>query len=156
MKLALIQQPVSTDLEDNVKRGLTTLETAAGHGVDLVVYPELAFTPFYPQHKANPDVLSLAEPIPGPTVIAFQKAAKRLGVVVVLNLYERDGPLAYDTSPVIDADGTLLGFYRKSHILQDPGFEEKFYFTPGDSGWPVCKTKFGKLGVLICWDQWYP
>lgn len=156
MRLALIQQHVTTDLEANRQRGLRALEAAAAAGADCVVYPELAFTPFYPQHRAGPDALGLAEPIPGPTTEAFQEAAARLGVVVVLNLYERDGDRAYDTSPLIDADGTLLGTTRMMHITDYDGFYEQGYYAPGDTGAPVYDTAAGRLGVAICYDRHYP
>ena len=156
MKIALVQHQPSNDLDANLARALTALEEAADQGAALVAYPELAFTPFYPQHRANPDYLNLAEPIPGPTTEAFQKAAQRLGVVVVLNLYERAGPLAYDTSPVINADGSLLGVTRMMHITDYEGFYEQGYYTPGDTGTPVFDTACGKIGVAICYDRHYP
>ncbi|RMF52809.1 MAG: carbon-nitrogen hydrolase family protein, partial [Bacteroidetes bacterium] len=118
MKIALIQQQPTADPAANVRRGLAALEEAAAAGADLVVYPELAFTPFFPQHRHHPAARAWAEPVPGPTTGAFQEAARRLGVVVVLNQYERDGDHAYDTSPVIDADGRLLGRTRMMHITQ--------------------------------------
>ena len=156
MKIALIQQQPTHDLEANLKRGLAALEEAAAAGAQLIVYPELAFTPFYPQHKADANALDLAEPLPGPTTVAFQEAARRLGVVVVLNLYERDGEEAYDTSPVIDADGTLLGCTRMMHITDYEGFYEQGYYTPGNTGAPVYDTAVGRLGVAICYDRHYP
>jgi N-carbamoylputrescine amidase len=156
MKLALIQHQSIADLARNVERGLAALEEAAAAGADLVVYPELAFTPFYPQHQAGPDVLELAESIPGPTTDAFCEAARRLGVVVVLNLYERKGDRAFDTSPVIDADGTLLGRTRMMHITDYEGFYEQGYYAPGDTGAPVYETAVGRLGVAICYDRHYP
>ncbi|MGI9175722.1 MAG: nitrilase-related carbon-nitrogen hydrolase [Rhodothermales bacterium] len=156
MKIALIQHQPTSDLDQSRQRGLDALEEAAAQGADLVVYPELAFTPFYPQHRAEPDVHALAEPVPGPTTEAFQKAAQRLGVVVVLNLYERDGDRAYDTSPVIDADGSLLGKTRMMHITDYDGFHEQGYYAPGDTGAPVYDTAAGRLGVSICYDRHYP
>ncbi|MFQ5568683.1 MAG: nitrilase-related carbon-nitrogen hydrolase [Rhodothermales bacterium] len=163
MKIALIQQQPTVDLARNIQRGLTALEEAAAAGADLVVYPELAFTPFYPQHRAGHHVLDLAEPIPGPTTDLFCEAARRLGVVVVLNLYERDfasagagGDRAFDTSPVIDADGTLLGRTRMMHITDYEGFYEQGYYTPGDTGAPVYDTAAGRIGVAICYDRHYP
>ncbi|HMB93412.1 MAG TPA: nitrilase-related carbon-nitrogen hydrolase [Rhodothermales bacterium] len=156
MKLALIQHQPTANLMHNVARGLAALEEAAAAGAQLVVYPELAFTPFYPQHQAGPDVLDLAEPIPGPTTDAFCEAARRLGVVVVLNLYEREGDCAFDTSPVIEADGTLLGRTRMMHITDYAGFYEQSYYAPGDTGAPVYETAVGRLGVAICYDRHYP
>lgn len=156
MKLALIQQAVTDDLELNVSRGLAALESAAANGAELVVYPELAFTPFYPQHKAGPNVLAFAEPIPGPTTQRFSELARQLEVVVVLNLFERDGAKAYDTSPVIDADGSLAGKVRMIHITDYEGFYEQGYYEPGDTGAPVFDTAVGRIGVAICYDRHYP
>ena len=156
MKLALVQYQPTNDLNASVQRGLDALEEAAAAGAGLVVYPELAFTPFYPQHRANDNVLELAEPIPGPTTNAFMDAARRLGVVVVINLFERDGDAAYDTSPVIDADGSLLGKTRMMHITDYACFHEQGYYTPGDTGMPVYDTAVGRIGVAICYDRHYP
>lgn len=156
MHLALIQQRATDDLDANLQRGLEALEGAARAGADCVVYPELAFTPFYPQHRAGPDALDRAEPIPGPTTEAFQAAAAKHGVVVVLNLYERVGDRAFDTSPVIDADGSLLGRTRMMHITDYDGFHEQGYYAPGDTGAPVYDTAAGRLGVAICYDRHYP
>ncbi len=156
MKIALIQQQPTADLARNTQRGLAALEEAATAGADLVVYPELAFTPFYPQHRAGPNALDLAEPIPGPTTDVFQEAARRHGVVVVLNLYERAREHAFDTSPVIDADGSLLGRTRMMHITDYEGFYEQGYYTPGDTGAPVYDTAAGRIGVAICYDRHYP
>ena len=156
MRLALIQQAVTENLASNLERGLVALEQAAAGGAELVVYPELAFTPFYPQHRAGPGVLDLAEQVPGPTTEQFCEAARRLGVVVVLNLYERCGAKAYDTSPIIDADGQLIGKTRMMHITDYEGFHEQGYYTPGDSGAPVYDTAVGRLGVAICYDRHYP
>lgn len=156
MHLALVQQHATPNLDDNLKRGLRALDAAADAGADCVVYPELAFTPFYPQHRAGPDAHDKAEPIPGPTTEAFQDAAARRGMVVVLNLYERDGDLTYDTSPVIDADGTLLGITRMMHITDYDGFYEQGYYAPGDTGAPVYDTAAGRIGVAICYDRHYP
>ena len=156
IKIALAQQPASHDLEDNLRRGLSKLEQAADEGAQLIIFPELAFTPFYPQRKAGPSVLSLAEPIPGPTTAVFSEAARRRGIVVVLNLYERAGNKAYDTSPVIDADGTILGCTRMMHITDYEGFHEQGYYTPGDTLAPVYSTAAGRIGVAICYDRHYP
>lgn len=156
MKIALVQQQPSASFAASLQRGLDALAEAARGGAQLVVYPELAFTPFFPQHRGGPDVLSLAEPIPGPTTEAFQEAARRHGVVVVLNLYERAAGRAYDTSPVIDADGRLLGCTRMMHITQYEGFYEQDYYAPGDTGIPVYDTAAGRVGVAICYDRHYP
>jgi len=164
MRLAVIQCSASEDLRDTLAQGLKALETAAEAGADLVVYPELAFTPFYPQHKRShyPECrikplppLSLAEEIPGPTTDIFCKAAKRLGIVVVLNLYAREGDYGFDGSPVIDADGTLLGVTRMMHITQYEGFYEQDYYTVAGQQAPVYATAAGQIGVAICYDRHY-
>lgn len=156
IQVALIQQQPTREREESIQRGLKALEEAARAGADLVAYPELAFTPFHPQHRAGPNALSLAEPIPGPTTEPFQKAAQRLDVVVVLNVYEREGDRAYDTSPVIDTDGTFLGKTRMIHITDYAGFHEQGYYAPGDTGAPVYDTAIGRIGVAICYDRHYP
>jgi predicted amidohydrolase len=156
MKIALIQQRISPDRKDNVTRGLRALERAASQGAELICYAELAFDPFYPQHPARGDVTYLAEPVPGPTTEVFAARARELGVVVVLNLYERENGQGYDTSPVIDADGRLLGKTRMIHITDYPCFHERGYYTPGDTGAPVHATRVGRVGVAICYDRHYP
>ena len=155
-RIALVQQRATENLADNLERGLSRLHEAAVHGAALIVYPELSFTPFYPQHPAGPDALALAEPIPGPTTAAFCAAAQQLGVTVVLNLYERAGAVAYDTSPVIDADGAIVGRTRMMHITDYAGFHEQGYYTPGDTLAPVFETAAGRIGVAICYDRHYP
>jgi len=156
MTIALVQQQPTADPDASLQRGLEALATAAGAGADLVVYPELSFTPFWPQHRAGPEGVARAEPIPGPTTAAFQEAAARHGVVAVINLYERAGDVAYDTSPVINADGRLLGRTRMLHITDDEGFYEQGYYTPGDTKAPVYDTAAGRIGVAICYDRHYP
>ena len=144
------------DLKDNLTRGLAALEQAARQGAELVAYAELAFEPFYPQQLADPDYLSKAEPVPGPVTEAFAARARELGVVVVLNLFERQGDKAFDSSPVIDADGTLLGRTRMVHITDYEGFHEQGYYAPGDTGAPVYETAVGRVGVAICYDRHFP
>ena len=156
MRLALVQQPATADLDDNLARGLAAFDRAADAGADLVAYAELAFHPFYPQRHATPEALSRAEPIPGPTVRAFQERCAARGVVAVLNLFERDGDQTFDTSPVIDADGTLLGRTRMVHITEYHAFHEQGYYAPGDTGLPVYDTAAGRVGVAICYDRHYP
>jgi N-carbamoylputrescine amidase len=156
MKIALVQQHASPDKPENVGRGLAALEEAAHRGASLVAFAELAFEPFHPQRPACADFLTLAETIPGPTTEAFAQKARQLGVVVVLNLYERAGTRAYDCSPVIDADGSILGRTRMIHITDYPCFHEQGYYTPGDTGAPVYRTKAGAIGVAICYDRHYP
>ena len=137
MRIALVQQRAEADKQSNVARGLVALEDAARGGAELVAFAELAFERFHPQQPASGDPLALAETIPGPTTDLFSRKARELGVVVVLNLYERDGARAYDSSPVIDADGSLLGRTRMIHITDYPCFHEQGYYTPGDTGAPV-------------------
>lgn len=156
MKIALIQQHATTDKQANVERGLRALEIAARSGAALACFAELAFEWFYPQRPAGAGARDLAEPIDGPTVTAFRKKAKELGIVTVINLYEREGTSTYDSSPVIDADGTLLGMTRMIHITEYPCFHEQGYYTPGDKGAPVYQTKAGRIGVSICYDRHYP
>ena len=164
MKLAVIQCNATEDLDANLERGLQSLKRAAESGADLVVYPELAFTPFYPQHRkscyseckpGDLPPLSLAETIPGPTTEIFCKAAREYGVVIVLNLYARQGSKAFDASPVIDADGTLLGVTKMMHITQYEGFYEQDYYTEPGHQAPVYSTAVGRIGVAICYDRHY-
>jgi N-carbamoylputrescine amidase len=156
MKIALVQQIATGDRQDNVDRGLVALREVAAAGAELVCFAELAFEPFYPQKPAVGKPSALAEPVPGPITEAFQAAAAEHGVVVVLNLYERDGERTFDCSPVIDADGTLLGRTRMVHITDYACFHEKGYYVPGDTGAPVYDTRVGRIGVAICYDRHYP
>ena len=156
MRIALVQQKASADREANRRRGLWALERAASSGAQVVGYAELAFDPFYPQTPASALAREKAEPVPGPTVEMFADAARRLGVAVVLNLFERDGEKTYDTSPVIDADGTLLGKTRMVHITDYDCFHERGYYAPGDRGAPVYQTRAGRVGIAICYDRHYP
>ena len=156
MKIALIQQRASEDRQANRRHGLEAARAAAGMGAQVICFAELAFDPFYPQERATGKSADLAEPIPGPTTDAFADLASQLGVVMVLNLFERDGEKTFDTSPVIGADGRLLGRTRMVHITEYSGFHEQGYYTPGDSGAPVYHTAFGKIGVAICYDRHYP
>jgi N-carbamoylputrescine amidase len=156
MRIALIQQKATADKKENFQRGLVALEEAARNGAELVCYAELAFEPFYPQRPAAADFRDHAEPVPGPVTEAFSAKAAEHGVAVVLNLFERDGEHTYDCSPVIDADGTLLGRTRMVHITDYPCFHEQGYYTPGDTGAPVYSTRAGRIGVAICYDRHYP
>lgn len=156
MRIALVQQRAEPDKSSNVSRGLAALERAARDGAEVVAFAELAFEWFHPQRQAHGDPLVLAEPVPGPVTEAFARKARELGVVVILNLYERDGARAFDSSPVIDADGTLLGRTRMVHITDYPCFHEQGYYTPGDTGAPVYHTRAGRIGVAICYDRHYP
>lgn len=156
MRIALIQQPADHDRRANLEKGLAALERAAAQGANLACFAELAFERFHPQKRAESGFEQLAQPIPGPVTEAFAARARELGIVVVLNLYERDGDRCFDTSPVIDADGTLLGKSRMIHITDYEYFYEKGYYTPGDTGVPVFDTAAGRVGVAICYDRHYP
>ena len=132
------------------------IRQAAAAGANIVVTQELFLTPYF-CNVQDPAAFDLADPLPGPLTEQLGALAGELGIVLIASLFERRGPgLYHNTAATFDADGSWLGLYRKAHIPQDPGFEEKFFFAPGDSGWPVWTTRFGNIGVLICWDQWYP
>jgi len=155
-KIALVQLACSQDRAQNLKKGLARLEEAAQNGAQVVVFPELSFLPFLPQHPAEPGFEGWAEPVPGPTTDILARKAADLGVVVIFNLLEiRDGK-TYDSSPVIDSDGRLLGLNRMVHVMEAPGFHEKGYYHPGDLGAGVFETAVGKLGVAICYDRHFP
>ena len=156
MRLALIQHRATSDIDANRRRAIEAVRRAAGDGAELVTFPELAFTPFYPQKPPVGNVLDLAEPVPGPTVELFQALAQELRVVLVLNLFERDGGATYDCSPVIDADGSLLGRTRMVHITEYPCFHERQYYAPSTLGAPVFQTRVGPVGVAICYDRHFP
>lgn len=156
MRIALVQQHAGPDKAGNVARGLRAFEEAARAGAGIVAFAELAFEPFYPQCPAGPGSSTHAEPVPGPITDAFAAKARAHGVVAVLNLFERDGDRTFDCSPVIDADGRLLGRTRMIHITEYACFHEQGYYTPGDTGAPVYRTKAGAIGVAICYDRHYP
>ena len=154
--LGLLQHACSANPAENLKKTLALTEQAAKQGANIVCTQELFRSPYFCQSEDYGN-FGLAESIPGPTTRAFQKLAKKHGVVVIASLFEkRASGLYHNTAAIIDADGSLLGVYRKMHIPDDPLYYEKFYFTPGDTGFRAWSTKFGKIGVLICWDQWYP
>ena len=156
VKIALLQHACGPGPEANLRKTLALAERAARRGAKIICTQELFRSQYFCQSEDH-DNFRLAEPIPGPTTAAFQELAQRHGVVVVASLFEqRAKGLYHNTAAVIDADGALLGIYRKMHIPDDPLYYEKFYFTPGDTGFRAWPTKFGKIGVLICWDQWYP
>jgi N-carbamoylputrescine amidase len=158
MRIALVQQHASSDLRDNESRGEAALEEAARAGADLVAFPELAFLPFLPQvPSAGPlGQARFAQTIPGPLTESFSSLARRHGLVVVLNLFESDGERTYDSSPVIDADGRLLGTTRMVHIMEGPGFHERGYYAPGSNPKLVYETAAGRVGVAICYDRHFP
>lgn len=156
VKVGLVQTHASDDAADNLARTLALIDKAARQGANIVCTQELFLGPYFCQEE-DAHFFDLAEAIPGPTTAALQKKAKQHGIVIVGSLFEkRARGLYHNTSVVIDADGAYLGKYRKMHIPDDPRFYEKFYFAPGDLGFKVFDTKFGRIGTLICWDQWYP
>ena len=156
LKIGMVQQHCTADIPANIESLKSYIREAASKGAQLVVLQELHNSLYFCQEE-NARLCDLAEPIPGPSTETFGALAKELGVVLVLSLFERRTPGIYhNTAVVIEADGTIAGKYRKMHIPDDPLFYEKFYFTPGDMGFEPIKTSVGTLGVLVCWDQWYP
>ncbi len=156
VNIGLVQMTCTSDKEVNLNKAMVKTREAASKGAQIVCLQEL-FTSLYFCDVEDYENFKLAEPIPGPSTEKLQDLAKELGVVIIASLFEKRAQGIYhNTTAVIDADGTYLGKYRKMHIPDDPAFFEKFYFTPGDLGYKVFKTKFATIGVLICWDQWYP
>ncbi|MEO7298176.1 MAG: carbon-nitrogen hydrolase [Verrucomicrobiota bacterium] len=156
VKLGLLQSACSANPAANLKKTLALAEKAARQGAQIICTQELFRSQYFCQSEDH-DNFKLAEPIPGPSTAAFQKIAKKYKVVIIASLFEKRASGVYhNTAAVIDADGSLLGIYRKMHIPDDPLFYEKFYFTPGDLGFKAWQTRFGKIGVCVCWDQWYP
>ncbi len=154
--LGLLQHACTADPAENLATCLAAAERAARDGAQIICTQELFRSQYFCQSEDHA-CFGLAETIPGPSTEAFQKLARRRKVVIVASLFERRAAgLYHNTAVIIDADGSLLGMYRKMHIPDDPLFYEKFYFTPGDLGFRAWKTRYGRLGVLICWDQWYP
>lgn len=156
VKIGLLQLSCSADVVKNLEKTKQAIRKAAGEGAQVVCLQEL-FRSLYFCDLEDYENFALAEKIPGPSTETFSALARELGVVLVVSLFEKRAEGIYhNTTAVLDADGKYLGKYRKMHIPDDPGFYEKFYFTPGDLGYKVFSTRFGKLGILICWDQWYP
>jgi N-carbamoylputrescine amidase len=161
--IGLVQQACEPDRRVNIERAVSGIREAAGRGAQIVCLQEIFNAPYFCKAE-KPERFDLAEPIPGPTVEAMQSVARELEVVIVTPLFERRAAgLYHNSAAVIDADGTLLGTYRKMHIPHDPLYYEKYYFTPGDApagasdgGFRVWHTRYATIGVLICWDQWYP
>lgn len=154
--VGLIQTTCSPDPVDNMQRTLGLAERAAKQGAQIICTQELFRSQYFCQSEDH-KYFDLAEPIPGPTTEVFQKVARDQQVVVIASVFERRAAGVYhNTAVIIDADGALLGRYRKMHIPDDPLYYEKFYFTPGDLGFRAWQTRFGRIGVLVCWDQWYP
>jgi N-carbamoylputrescine amidase len=155
-RAAAIQMRMAPDPATNLERALAKIAEAAKGGADVVCLPELFRTPYFCQSE-DPKLFDLAEPVPGPTTEALAKAARAAGVVVIASVFERRAAGVYhNTAALLDADGSLAGVYRKMHIPDDPLYYEKYYFTPGDLGFRAFDTKVGKVGTLVCWDQWYP
>jgi N-carbamoylputrescine amidase len=155
-EIGLIQMRCSLDPSENLENAIALIREAAAQGAQIICLPELFKTLYFCQEE-NHKYFQYAEPIPGPTTERLSALAKELQVVIVASLFERRAAgLYHNTAAVIDADGSLLGIYRKMHIPDDPLFYEKFYFTPGDLGFRSWQTKYARIGVLICWDQWYP
>lgn len=156
LTVALIQQSCSAERTENITRSIAAIKRAAVQGAELVTLQELHTSPYFCQTE-NPELCDLAEPIPGPSTEQFGNIAKELGIVLVISLFEKRAPgLYHNTAVVLEKDGSIAGLYRKMHIPDDPGYYEKFYFTPGDIGFHPITTSIGTLGVLVCWDQWYP
>ena len=154
--LGLLQHGCTADPEANLERALALAERAARRGAQIICTQELFRSQYFCQSEDHAN-FRLAESIPGPTTAAFARLARQHRVVVIASLFEkRAAGLYHNTAAIIDADGTLLGVYRKMHIPDDPLYYEKFYFTPGDTGFRAWPTRYGPIGVLICWDQWYP
>jgi N-carbamoylputrescine amidase len=156
VQVGLVQMTCTADKQENLEKAISRVRDAAAQGAQIVCLQEL-FTSLYFCDVENYDNFGLAESIPGPSTQALEKVAAELNVVIIASLFEkRTQGIYHNTTAVIDADGQYLGKYRKMHIPDDPAYYEKFYFTPGDTGYRVFDTKFAKIGVLICWDQWYP
>ena len=156
MKIALIQKSRTSDVENNILTLKESIKDAAFKGAELVVLQELHNSLYFCQVEST-DNFDLAEPIPGPSTELYGNTAKECGIVLVTSLFERRAAgLYHNTAVVFDKDGSIAGKYRKMHIPDDPAYYEKFYFTPGDLGFHPIQTSLGKLGVMVCWDQWYP
>jgi len=155
-KLGLVQMAMSPEPARNVEKAVAKVAEAARAGARLVCLPEL-FRSLYFAQREDAALFDLAEPVPGPTTEALARAARQAGVVVIAPVFERRAPgLYHNSAAVIDADGQVVGLYRKMHIPDDPAYYEKFYFTPGDLGFRAFDTRVGRIGTLVCWDQWYP
>ena len=154
--VSVVQQPCNKDRQTNLDFSIAKIHEAAAANADLVVLPELHLGPYFCQNE-DFNHYDLAQPIPGPTTDILSNVAQKLSIVIVSTIFEKRAPgLFHNTAVVFDRDGSIAGKYRKMHIPDDPGFYEKYYFTPGDLGFKPIETSIGKLGVLICWDQWFP
>lgn len=156
IKIGLIQTHCTTDKDENTSRTMIYIRTAAASGAQIICLPELFNTQYF-CYDEDYNNFDLAEPLTGKTIQTLSALCKELSVVLIVPFFEkRANGVFHNTAAVIDADGTVLGIYRKQHIPDDPGYYEKFYFAPGDGGYKAFDTRYGKIGVLICWDQWYP
>lgn len=156
MKIGIIQQNNSDNIQENIQKLSHNIEKAGAEGAELILLQELHNSVYFCQTE-NPELFNLAETIPGASTEHFGALAKRLGIVLVLSLFEKRTPgLYHNTAVVLEKDGSIAGKYRKMHIPDDPAYYEKFYFTPGDLGFQPIDTSVGRLGVQVCWDQWYP
>ena len=156
IKVGIIQQTCTNDIRHNLSKLHHNIEQVAAAGAQLVVLQELHNTPYFCQTE-DTDMFDLAEPVPGPSTGFYSELAAGYGIVLVTSLFEKRAPgLYHNTAVVFDKDGSIAGKYRKMHIPDDPAYYEKFYFTPGDLGFEPIQTSLGKLGVQVCWDQWYP
>ena len=154
--VGLVQMSMSADADENLRKAVARVAEAKAKGADVVCLPELYRSPYFCQ-KEDARLFDLAEPVPGPSTEVLGRAAREAGVVVVAPIFERRAPgLYHNSAAIIDTNGEVAGLYRKMHIPDDPAFYEKFYFTPGDLGFRAIDTQKGKIGTLICWDQWYP
>jgi N-carbamoylputrescine amidase len=154
--VALVQMRCSEERDANLHSASVRIREAAAASAQIVCLPELFLGPYFCQRQ-DPSIFDRAEPIPGPSSEHLAKVARETGCVIVASIFERRTAGVYhNTAVVFDADGSILGLYRKMHIPDDPLYFEKYYFTPGDTGWKVFATRFGKVGTLVCWDQWYP
>ncbi|MBU4203606.1 MAG: carbon-nitrogen hydrolase family protein [Acidobacteria bacterium] len=156
MKIALVQQYAGEDVDANRSNALRRARSAAESGAEIIAFAELGFLPFLPQNPAGPDFKKYAEPVPGPTTEMFSAQAKEFGIVIVLNLFEESDGRTYDSSPVINTDGTIAGITRMVHIMDGLGFHEKGYYTPGDLNTLVHDTNKGRVGIAICYDRHFP
>jgi N-carbamoylputrescine amidase len=156
VKLAALQTHYGADLQDNIDRTIALIRQAASAGAQIILPSELFQGPYFCTTQDERWFASAYPALEHPCVTQLQPIAAELGVVIPVSIFEREGPLYYNSVVVLDADGTALGTYRKSHIPDGPGYQEKYYFRPGDTGFKVWNTRYAKIGVGICWDQWYP
>jgi beta-ureidopropionase len=157
LRIALAQVAVGPEREDNIHKALRMMRDARDAGAQLIVFPEMSVDPFFPQYRAEKRYFDWAEPVPGPLTDRFQVEAAKLGIATVINVFERAAPgRTFDCSPVFDTDGNYLGKQRMTHILEGPGYNERYYYWEGDSGYPVFDIGAAKIGVAICYDRHFP